>query len=197
MTLGVGAVVRVSAEMADPIGGLIMNTFDVKIDTQGTGGNTDFREDVRDYIDNMYGTIYTGLQTGTTYDRVSFYHRNGTEAIIPITWNGPGEPAGAGDALPAGTAALVYARTETRRAVARKFLGPFTEVNSAGFGPVAGLQTALTGFVDEWLDPWSGANGWDFHAVLWHNETSALEFTEGGFSLNWAIQRRRREGRGA
>lgn len=197
MAIVVTDVIRVTAEMSDLAGGDVMNTYDLLITGGGTGGDTGFKEDVIDYLNVLYNNIDAYQQSGVSYDQVSFYHRNGSTAITPITWSPTPSAAGSGDALPAGTSLLILARTSTRRRVKRVFLGPFTEPSSAGYGPTGALQSDAAAFAADLLAPYTGGNTWTFHAVLWSDGLGVLPLVEASVSLNWAIQRRRRLGRGS
>lgn len=198
MPIGLGDVVRVTAHMKLSGTGDIMNTFDLEVTTAGTGGNTAFKNTCRDWLDELYDTIGDKFSTSLSYDKVHFYQRNGLEVLTPISWSGLTAPADAGNDLPYGTSALVYARTSERHILPRKFIGGFTEdKNTAGHVDSA-LLPNLQDFAAFWLLPYSGAGGWDLQAVCWPgSNTGSIPLIEGVVSDQWAIQRRRRVGRGS
>jgi hypothetical protein len=145
----------------------------------------------------MYGNIIHIIKDSTVPVAVGFYQRNGLEVLTPISWAGPAFDAGDQE-LPYGTAALIYARTTQRHSIARKFIGPMTE-GSNNSGTIIGSTVAgLEGMIGEWLTPSSLTNGWEWDAVVWPRIGSgSIPITEGLVSDVWAIQRRRRRGRGS
>jgi hypothetical protein len=197
MALGVGDVVRVSAIMRDGRGQDVINTFDVEITTAGSGGNDGFKEDAAEWLTDMYTNLIDVIKDDNVAVAVGFYQRNGLEVLTPISWAGPNFNA-LDQELPFGTAALVYARTTQRHVIARKFIGPMTEGSNVN-GVLAGATVAaLEGFIGDWLGTVSVTNGWVWDAVVWpRTNTGSIPITEGLVSDVWAIQRRRRRGRGS
>lgn len=198
MALGIGDVVRLTAHMKNSVTGDIMNTFDVEIDAVGDDGNNGFKEAAAAWLSELYATIAPSMVTTNSYYQVHFLQRNGLEVLTPISWSGDVEFASVEPQLPQGTAALVYARTAQRHVILRKYLSAWGESANAQGVPENDLMAILQDFCDFWLDPYHGTNDWDFHAVCWPGtNTGSIPLIEALPSTKWAIQRRRRAGRGS
>lgn len=198
MALSVGSVVRVSAILKDARSSDVVNTFDIQLTDTGDDGVPGFKEDVNEWLTELYTTIQGILDQNATYDRIAFYERAGFTVLTPILWDTPPINAATGQELPAGIAALVYGRTDVRHVIGRKYLGPMTEdINVDGFVSSGG-RAALQDFADFWALPFSGTNNWEWISVVWRGlGPGAAPVLETAFSPNWAIQRRRRIGRGS
>jgi hypothetical protein len=197
MALTTGSVVRLSAIMRDARLADVINTYDVLIDTVGDGGDDGFKVDAAQYLTAMYGNVDPYIIETAQCVSVGFYERAGPSVLTPIAWAGP-TFTDTSQELPYGTSALIYGRTERRHTLTRKYLGPFGEsINNAG-GLHANLVSALEGFIGSWLGPFTGDNNWEFHPVCWSTVTGGpIEILEGVIGATWAIQRRRRIGRGS
>lgn len=197
MAITLGDTVRVSANILDVRGADVVNVYDLHVTAAGTGGNSGFKDDCVEYLSNLYTTVLGFIDNGAAPRAASFYHRNGGEVLTPIAWGGI-TFAATGEELPLGTAALVYARTDLRHTLSRKYLGPTTEGMNGEGGITGAGQALLDDFMNTWLAPFSGSNGWDLQAVLWSDLLSDWRpLQEPAYSSQWVIQRRRRLGRGS
>lgn len=197
MAIGLGDVVRLSAVIHDARNSEVINTWDVEVTGAGSGGNTGFKEDCREWLEGLYDPISGLIHDGASTHHISFFHRNGTEALTPIGWSAPDFTAGF-DELPDGISAILFARTGTRRVVSKKFIGPCTEANSTLGAPDSVATGVLLDMGDFWKDPFTGANGWELQAGVWpRTNTGIVAIAETGVSEHWGIQRRRRRGRGS
>jgi len=197
VAIGLGDVVRLSATLHDPRGQEVINTWDVEVTTAGSGGNTGFKEDCQEWIEGLYTTIQGVIHTNAAAHHISFFHRNGVEALTPIGWSVPDFNA-AGEELPAGTCGVLFARTAIRRVISKKYIGPSVEAFNEIAVPTANFTNALLGMGTYWIAAFTGANGWHLEAVLWpRTNTGSVALQEVGASEHWAIQRRRRPGRGS
>lgn len=197
LAIGVGSVVRCSAEFLDPFGSVEMTTWDLEVLTAGSGGNDGFRDDVLDYMSALYNFIAGYVASGASYYQVQYYHRNGTEVLPPAAWAGDDALAGGGDPLPPAVSALLFFRTAMRRVIARKFLPVMTEPANADGAPYAPLITAMEGMGGYAMADHTMTLGWRFQLVCWSSTLpGSVTLLEAVPSANWAIQRRRRIGRG-
>lgn len=197
MALGNGDVVRLSANIKDPRGADCITTWDVQILTTGSGGNTGFREDAREYLEALFDPMTDFIKSTAQAYQIGFYHRTGTEVLVPLGWTAP-DFNDLDDELPLGTSGLVIGRTNTRRVMARKYLPCPTENRSDGGAPSNAYTDALEDLCLVWQAPFTGSNGWDLQAVVWSDTgNTAYDLLECLPSTKWAIQRRRRLGRGS
>lgn len=197
MAIGAGDVVRVSAEFLALTTDMQVNTWDLRVNTAGTGGNDGFQAAVEEYLSNLYSHVTTIISENVVANGVSYYSRLSLDVLLPTTWLGAPAFTASGDVLPLQDALVVFFRSSRRGSRCRKFLPSSTEAFNVGAVPAATAIAAATALVDEGLTPFTSTAGWVLELVLWSDVTNAaITLLNGEVSPQWGTQRRRRVGRG-
>lgn len=197
MALTVGDIVRISPSLTDYLGGQEITTWDVKITTVGSGGNVGFAEDARDWIVGLYAAIEDDMRSDSVLGDINFYHRTGTEVILPTAWVG-NTFTEVTEPLPTALSAMLIGRSTRRGTVARKFLPVMSEAANDSGRVIASVLTHMTTMCATWQAPIVGGNGWELVGVVWSTaQNQAYDLLYTFPSAKWAVQRRRREGRGS
>jgi len=197
MALAINDVVRLSAVCKRQTADLQVITFDVKIDVAGSDGNAGFQEDAVDFVDDLMSEVTAVTLDSIVSDQVTFYHRTGTEYLPPKTWVGF-QGGQSGDPLPYGTFAVAILRTAIRGIRGRKFMYATDESSNVEGQPAGAYPGYIQNWIDALLTPEVGANGWEFHTVIWSTTLEGdVEITDGVPSDEWGRLVSRKPGRGA
>lgn len=204
MAISPGEVVRISARMINSVSGEVVNVFHAI-----HSGDVDVTDDdvltaVEAWLNTMFQAINDQLSVlqdlfDIKIDVVGF--ANGEYVTVRpvgiVPWNGLGEPAGTGDAMPEGVALVVNLRTATSGVVGRKYLGVPTENAIVSGVPTSATQTALASFLGV-LESGFVAAAEDFVAGVMSTKMQGfVPILEGVVRLFAGYQRRRTRGRGA
>ena len=203
MALGSGDILRIVASLLFTDGNVVQNVFNAVL----SGGvppydDDDILVDAENWLVAMFGNL-TATATNTldgnevivyVYDAVGDdFDEVGTNSW---TWN----PAGAGDALPRGVAALVNVRTTNPDISGKKYLAGIPEGNLTGALWTAGTIVLLTDFADDWITEFVGAqSGATFTPGVWSPTHLLLQPMSGTYTVPTepSYQRRRKRGVGA
>jgi len=194
MTIGVGSTIRTSCIAENFNGETVVTTWDVRVTTAGTGGITGVREDIRDFINDMYTNV-AGYISGTVVPQsLEFYSRLSADYIPPIDWTGM-TFTGSGQELPANCSGYIVIPTATRGVRGRKFFFNTVEAyNSVGL-PDSAFKAAMVAVGADWLNSSTGTNGWDFQGVVWSTKYNLaylpVDITAGD---QWGTTTRRKVG---
>lgn len=155
-------------------------------------------DDIEEYLVYLYGTVAGFIVDDLTHNRVEVFNQS---AGTPEPWIGAiGDLDGtdANSPLPAGVAALVYARTFVSRVIGKKYM-PTASENELVNGQFSGAyQTALLGLATRWAGNFTASNGTVFTPRIWRvSAGSDVGIMSTHVTVNPAYQRRRKLGRGA
>lgn len=206
MTVSNGDVIRVSARQELEDGQDHVSVFHYIADFQSDQTDQTVVDAVMEEIDNAFGAL-NGYISNTTskvdmkFDKVEFIggvleqvYNLGTYLWTGATYT----PAGSGETLPPGVAALCKFTTVLGRVYGRKFLGGLIEGAQNGGTLVAGCLTALASFGATILtDVVIDASNSLAAGVMSSKVSGYVGFQEADASDNVAYQRRRRVGTGS
>lgn len=171
MSIEAGAILRVVAELIMPGSTVAQNVFYATFnDTGGSNADQDVVDDLVDWIDDIFDQIDLQMHSSITAGEVKVYIWD----VLDADWDEIGSnvstyvPAGGGDMLPHGVAAVMTGRTFDADVNGRKFFAGFSELSQSGsnWGGTALTDLLLAGAV--WLTTFSGtATGSTFYPGVW------------------------------
>lgn len=171
MAITLGHTVRLSAVAENFNGEEVVTTWDVRVATAGSGGNTGFQQDAVEFIEDIYSHI-TGYVSATVLpERVEFYSRTTPDYLPPLTWGGTTFSA-TGQELPANACAYMVFPTSQRGVRGRKFIFNTVETNNVGGLLDGTYQTALLAAGQQFIDGDTYGNGWVLEGVVWSTVNS-------------------------
>lgn len=198
MALGIGDVVRVSPIFHVNAADQQVNNWDVIITTTGSGGNEGFQVAATEWMTDVYAEGAGMFSAQITADDIAFYHRNGTEPLLPAPWTDGPTFTGGGELVALQTAIVVFFRSDRRGTRGRKFLPTIVEGLTDNGVPGAVAIATANGLGLVARDEFTSTNGWVFHLGIWSEVTNSFHpITSQDVSPYFGIQRRRRPGRGS
>lgn len=198
MAIGVGDILRISAEMELSTVDQVINVFNFKVVTNNLATDLLFMTELATLMETTYLHINAEIVTSIKY--ISFEGQNITknELLPGVPWPSLLFGGNANTPLPTQVAACVFFRTLTPKVRAAKFLPLFSEGANVNVGEVDGIaQASMQAFGDALVAGLTGAN---------------IALTYGAFNLplnrftpviqaivptRWRTQRRRRVGVGS
>jgi len=170
----VGSVIRTSCLAENFNGETVVTTWDMRVEVLGSGGISAMREDLLEFINDMYANIAGYVSSTVTPDQLEFYSRLSADFIPPIAWTGMTFTA-SGDEMPANASAYLVIPTGQRGIRGRKFIfNTITDYNVGGELDAA-YSAALLSLGSDWLNSGAMSNGWEFAGVVW-SSTNTLAY---------------------
>lgn len=152
-------------------------------------------------IDEMYDVVQPAMNSAVTFVDLDFANVTKQEVYAAIPW--PTQTAGGSNQEPQANqvSALVVGRTNRPKTIGRKFLGPFTEIETVSGQWGGGFLGALQDFVAAYLASVTVGANTVFTPVVAHYIAGGLiawttDIISGIYSSIPATQRRRRLGVG-
>lgn len=202
MAVADGAILRIVASMLFPDSVIAQNVFyAVFTDTGTSDDEDDVLDDLVDYVDAMFTHINSQVSALAASTTIKVYNYDSTDDDWDevgdgvLTWS----PAGAGEMLPHGVAALIHAKTIDPDVQAAKFLGAVPESQCASSTIIGTAITKYALFADEWVAPFTGAaTGALFAPGVWSVAQNVFKLFNGTVLVNAtsSYQRRRKPGVG-
>ena len=202
MTVPTNAILRIVGRIVMPDSVIAQNVWYLLFDNDGASADEDdVVDDCADWLDDIFGTILSQLDTELTPSLVQVYIYDSVDddwdevGTSVMTWT----PASAQEMLPHGVAAILHARTVDPDVLATKYIAGLTEpmqdASNWGSGTTANLLLAGLQWVTEHI---GSATGSSFQPGVWSVAQTAFKAFTGTVSVNGdaGYQRRRKPGVG-
>lgn len=150
-----------------------------------------------EWFQAMYTTIAADITSTVDNSNNDVFTWNGTEWVLAGLWHGSFTGTNTtSDALPRQMAAVVIAKTTTKRVQGRKFIGGYCEDSGAGGQLTTAVHGRLEDFGNIWTAPFTGtAHG--LQGGVFHKLTSTfIPFIGYRADQIMGTQRRRKHGVG-
>lgn len=193
-----GDIVRLGASFLMRTTDVIVNVFNVIIDSGAPMAFAAAAQDFQQYIHFMYDPLMTWYSNQFTSDRISV--KNETQATVwgSIAFQAPLVGTNLGDETSQQVALLGWGRTSLSRVQIRKYWGPFTESSLTAGLWLSAIRADILGRMDYHILPQVLGNGLQLTGVAYSTTllraTVALSATTAEVPV---VQRRRRRGTGA
>lgn len=183
----------------------LVNVFHIKHTGTISIDDADAVDEILTACDGAYAAIETHIKIGQDpgtirIDQIAF---DGDKLVTvrnvgTFTWSDTYVPAGSGDQMPSGVAALVKLYTEVSKMLGKKFIGALVEGSVAGNVLSSGCVSALVNFASVFLTPITiGA----LQELTWGIMSSVTgvwkDFISADLNNAVSYQRRRKPGVGA
>src|SRR5512136_1431482 len=194
----IGDIVRATAVMHLSGYNAVMNTYTFQHMSPGSAQDSEFMEDVADYLETIYAQLVDRQTNAYYYDEITGFNVTQDRPLTPVEWptlvagtfSGPAQ-------LPNQLALLAVARTEVNRRMGKKYWGGFTASDlTNGEWAVVLVEHGVLALAAYAVDSFVG-HSTIFRPGVWdrvHSEFS--KFTTATVYANPAVQRRRRQGEG-
>jgi hypothetical protein len=178
----------------------VQNTFTAALASGSYVDNDDAKDDLAEWVDDIYATIIAALPTSLTFEDLDFYNLTQDSPMGTLAWPTMTAGGASTDEIAAtGVAYVITAFTSIVRVHGRKYFGPIVEP-ALDVGVINPASMAyLASCITTWITPFvGGTSGETWAPGVWRRLTSGFAVFRDAVVRNIpGYQRRRKQNVGS